>query len=53
MKVFNNKYLVPVWTILRVWLGYQWIEPAIEKLIIKNFHFITTPLLLFDFQNLN
>jgi thiosulfate dehydrogenase [quinone] large subunit len=32
MKIFNNKYLVPVWTILRVWLGYQWIEPAIEKL---------------------
>jgi len=31
MKIFNNKYLVPVWTILRIWLGYQWIEPAIEK----------------------
>ena len=32
MKIFNNKYFVVVWTILRVWLGYQWIEPAIEKL---------------------
>ncbi|WP_297421459.1 DoxX family membrane protein [Clostridium sp.] len=32
MKIFNNKYLVPVWTVLRVWLGYQWIVPAMEKL---------------------
>jgi len=32
MKIFNNKYFVPIWTFLRVWLGYQWIVPAIEKL---------------------
>lgn len=32
MKIFNNKYLVPVWTVLRVWLGFQWIIPGIEKL---------------------
>lgn len=32
MKLFNNKYLIPAWTILRIWLGYQWIVPAIEKL---------------------
>ena len=32
MKIFNNKYFVPIWTVLRVWLGYQWIVPAIEKL---------------------
>lgn len=32
MKIFNNKYLIPVWTILRVWLGFQWIIPGIEKL---------------------
>lgn len=32
MRFFRNKYLVPVWTILRIWLGYQWIVPAIEKL---------------------
>ena len=31
MRVFRNKYLVSVWTILHVWLGYQWIVPAIEK----------------------
>jgi len=32
MRVFRNKYLVPAWTILRIWLGYQWIVPGIEKL---------------------
>ncbi len=32
MKLFNNKYLIPVWTILRIWLGLQWLIPAMEKL---------------------
>ena len=32
MKIFNNKYLIPLWTVLRIWLGYQWIVPAMEKL---------------------
>ena len=32
MKFLKNKYLVPVWTILRIWLGFQWIIPATEKL---------------------
>lgn len=32
MKLFNNKYLIPVWTILRIWLGFQWLIPAMEKL---------------------
>jgi len=32
MKIFKNKYFVPVWTVLRVWLGFQWIVPAMEKL---------------------
>ncbi|MDT8718620.1 DoxX family membrane protein [Clostridium sp. 19966] len=32
MKFFKNKYFSIVWTFLRVWLGIQWIVPAIEKL---------------------
>ncbi|GKU24552.1 DoxX family membrane protein [Clostridium folliculivorans] len=32
MKFLKNKYFTIVWTILRVWLGIQWIVPAIEKL---------------------
>jgi thiosulfate dehydrogenase [quinone] large subunit len=32
MKIFKNKYFIPVWTILRVWLGFQWLIPAMEKL---------------------
>lgn len=32
MKVFKSKYLIPILTVLRVWLGYQWIVPGIEKL---------------------
>ncbi|GFZ33822.1 hypothetical protein CSC2_43480 [Clostridium zeae] len=32
MKFLKNKYFTVVWTILRIWLGIQWIVPAIEKL---------------------
>ncbi|MFW2488063.1 DoxX family protein [Clostridium chromiireducens] len=31
MKILNNKYLIPVWTVLRIWLGYQWISAGLEK----------------------
>ncbi|WP_243125158.1 DoxX family membrane protein, partial [Clostridium butyricum] len=29
---YSNKYLIPVWTILRVWLGFQWLIPGLEKI---------------------
>jgi thiosulfate dehydrogenase [quinone] large subunit len=31
MKILRNKYFSVVWTILRMWLGYQWITAGIEK----------------------
>jgi len=31
MKVFKNKYFSIIWTVLRVWLGYQWIVAGFEK----------------------
>ena len=33
MKIFNNKYVSVIWTILRIWLGYQWITAGYEKII--------------------
>jgi len=33
MKTINNKYVSIIWTILRVWLGYQWISAGYEKII--------------------
>ncbi len=32
MKILRNKYFSIIWTVLRVWLGYQWIEAGIEKI---------------------
>ena len=32
-KIINSKYMAVIWTILRVWLGYQWIVAGYEKLI--------------------
>jgi len=31
MKIIRNKYFTVIWTILRVWLGYQWLTAGIEK----------------------
>lgn len=31
MKFLRNKYFSVVWTILRIWLGYQWLTAGIEK----------------------
>lgn len=31
MKFLRNKYFTVVWTILRIWLGYQWLTAGIEK----------------------
>ncbi|MGE5583895.1 MAG: Crp/Fnr family transcriptional regulator [Bacillota bacterium] len=31
MNIFRNKYFSIVWNILRVWLGFQWITAAMEK----------------------
>ncbi len=31
MKIFRNKYFTVVWTILRVWLGYQWLVAGLGK----------------------
>lgn len=33
MKIFKSKYLIPIWTVLRVWLGYQWISAGMEKVV--------------------
>lgn len=32
MKIFRHKYFNVVWTILRVWLGYQWLTAGLEKI---------------------
>ncbi|HZJ57422.1 MAG TPA: DoxX family membrane protein [Clostridia bacterium] len=32
MKIFKHKGFTVVWTILRVWLGYNWLMSGIEKL---------------------
>lgn len=32
MKIIRNKYFNIVWTVLRVWLGYQWISAGWEKI---------------------
>ncbi|MVX63680.1 DoxX family membrane protein [Clostridium chromiireducens] len=32
MNIFKNKYLIPIWTVLRVWLGFQWLIPGLEKI---------------------
>jgi DoxX. len=31
-KIFKNKYFAIVWTVLRIWLGYQWITAGWEKI---------------------
>ena len=31
MKIIRNKYFAVAWTILRVWLGYQWLVAGIGK----------------------
>ncbi len=30
-KILKNKYFTVVWTILRVWLGYEWLTAGLEK----------------------
>jgi thiosulfate dehydrogenase [quinone] large subunit len=32
MKILNNKYVSVIWTILRVWLGWQWLYAGFEKI---------------------
>lgn len=32
MKIFRDKRFAILWTILRIWLGYQWISAGIEKI---------------------
>lgn len=32
MKIFRNKYFNIIWTVLRVWLGYQWLTAGLEKI---------------------
>jgi DoxX. len=32
MKLFRDKRFAILWTILRVWLGYEWISAGIEKI---------------------
>ena len=32
MKLLKNKYFNIVWTVLRLWLGYQWISSGWEKI---------------------
>jgi len=31
MKLLKNKFFTVVWTVLRIWLGYQWISAGYEK----------------------
>lgn len=31
MKIFRDKRFSIIWTVLRVWLGYQWLTAGIEK----------------------
>lgn len=32
MKIFRHKYFTFLWTVLRVWLGYQWFSSGLEKI---------------------
>lgn len=32
MKIFRDKRFAILWTILRVWLGYEWLSAGIEKI---------------------
>lgn len=32
MKIFRDKRFAILWTILRIWLGYEWISAGIEKI---------------------
>lgn len=32
MKIFRDKRFAIIWTILRIWLGYEWISAGIEKI---------------------
>lgn len=32
MKFFQHKYLITVWTIIRIWLGYDWLMAGLEKI---------------------
>ena len=32
MKFLKNKFFIGLWTILRVWIGYQWLSAGLEKL---------------------
>ena len=32
-KFVNNKYVSVIWTVLRVWLGWQWLYAGFEKII--------------------
>ncbi|MDF2503600.1 DoxX family membrane protein [Clostridium sp.] len=31
MKIFRDKRFSIIWTVLRIWLGYQWLTAGIEK----------------------
>lgn len=31
MKLFKNKIFTAIWTVLRIWLGYQWLTAGWEK----------------------
>jgi len=31
MRLLKNKYFSIIWTVLRIWLGYQWITAGVEK----------------------
>lgn len=32
MKIFRDKRFAILWTVLRIWLGYEWISAGIEKI---------------------
>lgn len=32
MKIFRDKRFALLWTVLRIWLGYEWISAGIEKI---------------------
>ncbi|AJA48623.1 hypothetical protein CPAST_c25540 [Clostridium pasteurianum DSM 525 = ATCC 6013] len=32
MKIFRDKRFSIIWTVLRIWLGYQWLTAGIEKI---------------------
>lgn len=31
MKIFHDKRFAALWTILRIWLGYEWLSAGMEK----------------------